>query len=300
MVCGAPSDGAASDPVGSEASSGGEEELIIPEDDPVIEQLKDILDEWSRGRPDGSEISRDHDLYEPFDFISDEEVEKAFHLLAPIVAAFGKKVPNASKIKSALCWLNREHLIWPVPTKKKVINEWSQFNAGTIRARAVYLVRLYRKTEKVQILKDILASWEDGGEESDASELSDSAPSDSGDDGSDAASVDEGDAAEGHIVWSPVDIKSLQAPAAAGAPVEPAAMEPAAMAEGSPDELTALELQEVEAEAPPEDDDMDHGRSSEQALTEGAEEEELLKLQSKMKTLAAVAVAVVVVAVEGS
>ena len=58
------------------------------------------------------------------------------------------------------------------------------------------------------------------------------------------------------------------------------------MAEGSPDKLTALELQEfgnsfkhahvvgsnymfilwqeVEAEAPPEDDDMDHGRSSEQ------------------------------------
>ncbi|CAE7909561.1 unnamed protein product, partial [Symbiodinium necroappetens] len=145
MVCSAPGDGAASEPVGSEASSGGEEELIIPEDDPVIEQLKDILDEWSRGRPDGSEISR------------------------------------------------------------------------------VAIIR----TEKVQILKDILASWEDGGEESDASELSDSAPSDSGDDGSDAASVDEGDAAEGHIIWSPVDIKSLQVPAvleAAGAPVEPAAM----------------------------------------------------------------------------
>lgn len=44
------------------------------------------------------------------------------------------------------------------------------------------------RTEKVQILKDILANWDDDGE-SDASELSDSAPSDSADDGSDAASV---------------------------------------------------------------------------------------------------------------
>lgn len=119
-----------------------------------IEQLKDILDEWCRGRPDGSEISRaaiirrspdsclhprcvhapsvyvlcvdgssykDHDLYEPFDFISDEEVEKAFHILAPLVAAFGKKIPNATKIRSALCWLNREHTIWPVHTKKRII-----------------------------------------------------------------------------------------------------------------------------------------------------------------------------------
>ena len=42
----------------------------------------------------------------------------------------------------------------------------------------------------MQILKDILASFE-GGEESDASEVSDSVPSD---DGSDAMSVEEGDA----------------------------------------------------------------------------------------------------------
>ncbi|OLP77950.1 hypothetical protein AK812_SmicGene41930 [Symbiodinium microadriaticum] len=177
-----------------------------------IEQLKDILDEWSRGRPDGSEISR------------------------------------------------------------------------------VAIIR----TEKVQILKDILASWEDGGEESDASELSDSAPSDSGDDGSDAASVDEGDAAEGEPeLDQPSEPKNKKT-----RPPVPVFEEPAAMAEGSPDELTALELQEVEAEAPPEDDDMDHGRSSEQDSFRG-EMQRSHRNRKRRKTLAAVAVAVVVVAVEG-
>ena len=67
-------------------------------------------------------ICKDHDLYEPFDFISDEEVEKAFHILAPMLAAFGKKIPNVGKIKIALKWLNYEQHLWPVNTKKKVIH----------------------------------------------------------------------------------------------------------------------------------------------------------------------------------
>eukprot|EP00439_Symbiodinium_sp_Y106_P041461 s2707_g5.t1 len=174
-----------------------------------IEQLKDIFDEWSRERPDGSEISR---------------------------------------------------------------------------------AAILRRTELVQILKDILASFE-GGEESDASEVSDSVPSD---DGSDAMSVEEGDAETlptGTLLFPGPGVLHVWVAWFTHMLIFVA---------GSPGELTALELEElfgihlsidmymccfvlredVEPAIPSEHDDVDQGRSSEQDSFRGCTKIQFYTLQA--------------------
>ena len=107
-----------------------------------LEILKDILDDWVKSRSFGSSFSRaaearrteepwqiivyvipsssqvkrsckftrasdnkGHDLFAPFQFISDESVEQCKELMADIMASFGTKQPVMStyKVSCALC-----------------------------------------------------------------------------------------------------------------------------------------------------------------------------------------------------
>ena len=96
--------------------------------------LKDIFDEWLRERPEGSTVSlaammrsseaaclhvcqhakchdvlawaghyaiqlKDHDCLEEYSFMGDDAIEKAFDILAPLCAQFGRRPPVPSKFK---------------------------------------------------------------------------------------------------------------------------------------------------------------------------------------------------------
>ncbi|CAE7540454.1 unnamed protein product [Symbiodinium sp. CCMP2592] len=140
--------------------------------------LKDILDDFVRTKPEGKKHTRagearrkeaigqqqGHEFFEPFQFISDAAVEAAFDVIAGLLASFGCTQPNMAKYKAAFEWVLEEHDIMGKDVLKKETQMWVDYHAGTLRARVIYLIRLYRKTPdrspKIQTLKDILAALE--------------------------------------------------------------------------------------------------------------------------------------------
>ncbi|CAE7035256.1 unnamed protein product [Symbiodinium sp. CCMP2592] len=83
--------------------------------------IKDILDEWVRGKDEGKKHSRagGHELLEPFQFISDAAVEVAFEAIAPLLASFGCSQPPLGKYKDGFEWILKEHDIMGKDVKKK-------------------------------------------------------------------------------------------------------------------------------------------------------------------------------------
>ncbi|CAE6972743.1 unnamed protein product [Symbiodinium sp. CCMP2592] len=98
--------------------------------------IKDILDEWVRGKDEGKKHSRagearrkeeirqqgdleGHELLEPFQFISDAAVEVAFEAIAPLLASFGCSQPPLGKYKDGFEWILKEHDIMGKNVKKK-------------------------------------------------------------------------------------------------------------------------------------------------------------------------------------
>ncbi|CAJ1443754.1 unnamed protein product [Effrenium voratum] len=129
-----------------------------------LEFAKIAVDEWIRQlgicyvrKKEG------HDLLSNYDAHCEEALQEAYLPLSMILAQFGARLPSVNKFRAALLWLEETHALF-LNSKKKDVQAWADFNAGCLRARGVYAIRLWRKTPnrsksaQVQMLKDILTA----------------------------------------------------------------------------------------------------------------------------------------------
>ena len=143
-----------------------------------LKLLKTIVDEWAKEiGPETLRKSSTHDFVGDFE-VGEDGLEEVFEQLLCMFAVWGAHIPLVSKFRAsclmsfsfnlivrvvrtqaAFHWVSSYYCLHGDNAKKKSIQvctceeqklicpeAWADYNAGNLRARAAYLVRLWRKT----------------------------------------------------------------------------------------------------------------------------------------------------------